>query len=113
MIQCSDCEHLSRGSDGTLAFKCDPFTNIKEPACLTKWQLIKIDQMVQAYQATVKYYERLAPMQEKMFKVMEREMEDMDEAEKWKVDDDDAPTDSDDSDDSDTDDPFKADANWR
>jgi hypothetical protein len=43
--------------------------------------------MVATYQATLEYYRRLAPMQEKMLKVVEREMEDMNEAEKWKVDD--------------------------
>jgi len=97
MIQCRDCELFERDASGRFAFKCDPFTNIKEPECLTKWQLIKIDQMVHAYQATLDYYRRLAPMQEKMFRVMEREMDEMDESEKWKVDDEeDDPHDTDD-----------------
>ena len=84
MIQCSDCEHLSRGSDGTLAFKCDPFTNVKEPECLVKWQLLKLDTMVRAYQATLQMYERLAPLQEKMFRQMEREIQESEEADSWK-----------------------------
>jgi len=89
MIQCENCEYFQRSPSGEISFKCDPFTNIKEPECLVKWQLIKINQMVAGYQATLEYYRKFAPMQEKMFKVMEREIDDMDESEKWKVDEDD------------------------
>ncbi len=89
MIQCSECEFFQRGPDGQVAFRCDPFTNIKEPECLAKWQLIKINQMVASYQGTLNYYRKLAPMQEKMFKFMEREIEDISEADKWKVDEED------------------------
>jgi hypothetical protein len=89
MIQCKDCELFSRGANGEITFSCDPFTNIKEPECLAKWQLIKINQMVASYQATLEYYRKLAPMQEKMFKVMERELDDINEAEKWKIADED------------------------
>lgn len=89
MMQCKDCEFFKRGEDRQISFACDPFTNIKEAECLIKWQLIKTNQMVAAYQATLEYYHKLAPMQEKMFKVMERELDDMNEAEKWKVDDED------------------------
>jgi len=88
MIQCKDCECFNRDEDGRVSFSCDPFSNVKEPECLAKWELIKIDQMVQAYHATLDYYRRLAPMQEKMFKVMEREMDDLNEADRWKVDED-------------------------
>ena len=84
MIQCPDCEYFNRDEKGHISFGCDPFTNIKEPDCLTKWQLIKINQMVEAYQAMLGYYEKLAPMQNKLFKAMERELDDMDEGEKWK-----------------------------
>ncbi len=89
MIQCKDCEFFQPGEDRQIAFACDPFSNIKEAECLIKWQLIKTNQMVAAYQATLEYYHKLAPMQEKMFKVVERELDDMNEAEKWKVDDED------------------------
>lgn len=87
MIQCSDCEHFRRGEDGEVSFACDPFSTIKEPECLAKWQLIKVNQMVAGYQATLRYYERFAPMQEKMFKLMENEIDEMGESEKWKTDD--------------------------
>ena len=100
MTHCKDCEHFHRDDHGRVSFRCDPFLNVIEPECIEKWQLIKIDQMVQAYQATLKYYEKLAPMQEKMFKVMEQELDDISESEKWKVDDEDedkdSPADSDD-----------------
>ncbi len=87
MIQCESCQYFHRGGDGEVSFRCDPFSTIVEPECLMKWQLIKINQMVASYQATLGYYRKLAPMQEKMFKFMEREMDDMSEGEKWKVDD--------------------------
>lgn len=87
MITCENCEFFHRGESGDVSFSCDPFGTIKEPQCLVKWQLIKINQMVSSYQATLDYYRKLAPMQEKMFKVMEREMDDMNESDKWKVED--------------------------
>lgn len=88
MIQCSECEHCVRGPDGSIRFTCDPFSSIKEPECLIKWQLIKLDMMVQAYQVTVDFYKKIAPMQEKMFRHMEREMDDVDEADRWKYEED-------------------------
>jgi len=88
MIQCHDCQYFHRGQDGEISFSCDPFETIVEPECLIKWQLVKINQMVASYQATLEYYRKLAPMQEKMFQVMEREIDELNEGEKWKVDDD-------------------------
>jgi hypothetical protein len=85
MIQCKDCEFFHRSASGEITFACDPFNNVREPECLAKWQLIKINQMVASYQATLDYYRRLAPMQEKMFKVMERELDDINEADRWKI----------------------------
>jgi hypothetical protein len=84
MIQCSDCEYFHRSETGQISFRCDPFTCIKEPECIQKWQLIKINQMVDAYHATLSYYQKLAPMQDKLFKAMERELDDMQEGENWK-----------------------------
>ena len=95
MIQCVDCEHYHRGEDGEIGFSCDPFTTILEPECLAKWQLIKMNQLVAGYQSTVAYYERFAPMQEKMFRMMEREMDDMSEADQWKYEEDDDNNDND------------------
>jgi hypothetical protein len=89
MIQCSECEHFVQGPGGQSGFTCNPFSTIKEPECLTKWQLIKLDTMVRAYQATLDMYRRLAPLQEKMFRHMQREIDDADEADSWKYDPDD------------------------
>ena len=88
MIQCQQCEFFRRDERGAISLACDPFSTIKEPECLAKWQLAKITQLVAAYQATLDYYRKLAPMQEKMFKVMEREIDDISEADQWKVADD-------------------------
>ena len=85
MIQCKDCEFCKVGPDGQLAFACDPFSNVKEPECVQKWQLLKIDMMVRSYQATLDYYRKLAPLQERMFKHVERELDDIDESDKWKT----------------------------
>jgi len=89
MIQCKDCPFFHRTDSGEISFSCDPFGTIVEPECLQKWQLIKINQMVAGYQSTLNYYRKLAPMQEKMFKFMEREIDEMDESEKWKLPEDD------------------------
>ena len=84
MINCQDCEYFQRGPDGAAIFRCDPFSTIKEPECLIKWQLLKLETMVRSYQATLRIYQKLAPMQEKMFRHMEREIDDLDESEEWR-----------------------------
>ena len=87
MIQCKDCELCEISDDGRRTFKCDPFVNVKEPECIAKWQLIRLDMLVASYQGMMKWYEKLAPIQDKMFKYMKREMEGMDESDQWKIDD--------------------------
>ena len=89
MLQCSDCELAEVGPQGEVRLRCNPFSNVKEPECLQKWQLMKLEAMVQAYGATLMQYRRMAPLQEKMMKFMEREIDDIDEGEKWKTDEDD------------------------
>jgi hypothetical protein len=96
MLQCSECEHFARGPGGQVSFKCDPFANIKEPECLIKWQILrtvelgqKMDRMVAAYEATLDIYKRFAPLQEKMFRHMEREIDEVEEADAWKYDEED------------------------
>jgi len=84
MIRCKDCEFCHIGPDGNIELKCHPFQNVKESECLVKWQLLKLDTMVRAYMVTVAHYKKLAPMQEKMMKAMERELDDIDEADSWK-----------------------------
>ena len=94
MIQCSECEYCTRSPSGEISFRCDPFSTIKEPECLAKWQLLrttelsrKLDRLVGAYEATLEIYRRFAPMQEKMFKHMEREIDDVEGSDAWKYED--------------------------
>ena len=89
MIQCKDCELYEIGPNGQRTFKCDPFSNIKEPECLAKWQLIRLDMLVACYQSMNKWYGKMAPMQDKIFKYMNKELEDLDESDKWKTEDED------------------------
>ena len=86
MNQCRDCEFFVREENGRIMLRCDPFSTIKEPACLEKWQLLRLDALLQSYQTTLRWYQKLAPMQEKMFEYMKREMEDIEDADSWKYD---------------------------
>ena len=87
MIQCKDCEFCETSPDGKRTFTCDPFVNIKEAECIAKWQLIRLDMLVASYQSMMGWYGKMAPLQDKIFKYMEREIEDIDESEKWKIED--------------------------
>jgi hypothetical protein len=89
MLQCENCEFFYRDEKGRIQLRCDPFSTIKEPECLAKWQLLRQDALLQAYHATLQWQQRLAPMQEKMFEFMKREMDDLDESDSWKNQDDD------------------------
>ena len=89
MLRCQDCEFFRQGLDGSPELTCDPFATIKEPECLAKWQLVQLTVIAKSHQATLDMYQRLAPLQEKMFKHMEREIEDADEADRWKCDEED------------------------
>ena len=40
MLQCQDCEFGKELPDGGIDLTCDPARNIKEPECLTKWQIL-------------------------------------------------------------------------
>jgi hypothetical protein len=94
MLQCSECEYFQRGTNGQVGFRCDPFSTIKEPECLVKWQLLrlgemgqKLDRMVGAYEATLAMYKRMEPLQEKMMRHMEREIDEAEEGDAWKHED--------------------------
>lgn len=89
MMQCKDCEYYSQMSDGSPHLACDAFSTIKEPECLAKLQLFELMTVSRSHQATLDLYRRFAPLQEKMFKQVERELNDVDEADKWKKQDDD------------------------
>jgi hypothetical protein len=84
VIQCKDCEFCELGPDGQANLKCNPFTNIREPECLVKWQLLRLDLMTRAYMMTVAEYRKLAPLQDKLYRHMSREIDEMDDNESWK-----------------------------
>ena len=44
--------------------------------------------LVASYQNMMRWQNKLAPLQDKMFRYMEREIDEMDETDRWKVDDD-------------------------
>jgi hypothetical protein len=87
MIQCKDCQLCEISADGRRTFKCDPFFNIIEPECIAKWQLIRLDMLLAGYQEMLRGQAKLAPLQDKIFKYMQREIEDLDESDRWKLDD--------------------------
>ena len=86
MIQCKDCEFCEMTEDGRRTFKCDPFTNIRETECIFKWQLIRLDMLAAGQQGMLQWQGKLAPLQDKIFKYMQREIESIDESEQWKLD---------------------------
>lgn len=84
MLQCKDCEFFEKGADGQMHFRCDPFEDVREPECVLKWQLLQMESLTRMYQETMEQCQKLAPLQERMFKAMEREVSEMEEAERWK-----------------------------
>lgn len=88
MIQCAECEFYSNEPDGRRVFRCDPFVNIKEPECLQKWQLLRLDMLVSSFQSMSLWQHKMAPMQEKLFKYVKRELDDIEESDSWKIIDD-------------------------
>ena len=87
MIQCKDCEYYEQDEHGRRVFRCDPFQCIKEPDCLLKWQLLRMDLLVSHYQTMLSMQQKLAPVQDKILKYVKRELEDIDEADSWKTED--------------------------
>lgn len=87
MLQCKDCEFFQISENGARTFKCDPFNSVKEPECVAKWQLIRLDMLLASYQSMLRWYEKMSPLQDKLFKYMQREIEDMNESDNWKIDD--------------------------
>ena len=52
--------------------------------------------LLASYQAMLKFQHKMAPLQDKILKYMQKEIEDLDESDKWKVDEE--PEDQDDTD---------------
>lgn len=84
MIQCFECEFYEAGSGGSRIFKCDPFVNIKEPECLLKWQLMRLDMLAASHKGMLGWQKKLGPLQDKLFNYMQREINEIDESEQWR-----------------------------
>ncbi|AQQ69996.1 hypothetical protein SMSP2_00333 [Limihaloglobus sulfuriphilus] len=84
MIQCKDCELCDFKEGKGIVFRCNPFVNIKEPECLTKWQLMKTDHLIANMNMLLRSQQKLAPIQDKLIKFMEREIDDIEETDSWK-----------------------------
>jgi hypothetical protein len=87
MIQCKDCEYYKEGENGQRIFECDPFKSIKEPECLMKWQLLRLDLLLTHQQAMLASQRKMAPMQDKIFKYLKRELDDIEDTDRWKLED--------------------------
>lgn len=85
MILCKDCEFYRQDADGRRTFLCDPFSTIKEAECLQKWQLLRLDMLLATYQSMNAFNSRLAPLQDKIFKYINREIQDIEDSESWKT----------------------------
>ena len=92
MVQCTECEYFQQDEQGRRVFRCDPFRNIKEPECLMKWQLLRLDLLLQQNHATMAWQQKMSPIQDKIFKYMQREINDIEESDSWKLDQDDDDT---------------------
>jgi len=96
MLRCEDCEFFHRNADGSPHLTCDPYSTIKEPECVAKWQLVQLQIIASSHQATLEVQRRFAPLQEKLFRHMEREIDETEEADRWKYDPDEGDDDDDD-----------------
>lgn len=96
MLRCEDCEFFKRLPDGSPHLACDPYSTIKEPECLAKWELRQLQIIADAHRATLDMHRRFAPLQQKLFKHLEKEIDETEDADRWKYDPSDDASDEDD-----------------
>ena len=84
MIQCSQCEYCIIAENGRKILKCDPFSNVKEPECLQKLQILRLDMLLASYRGMLRFQEKMGPVQDKLINYVEREIDSIEESEKWK-----------------------------
>lgn len=89
MIDCNDCEFCEIDGNGRKSFKCDPFSNVKEPECLQKHQIFRLDMLIRSYHSMLRFQEKMAPMQDKIIDYVKREIDDIEDSESWKSSDED------------------------
>lgn len=64
-----------------------------------KWQLMRLDMLLSTQEALFRNNEKLAPLQDKLIRYVEKEIDDIDDADSWKYGDEDIDDDYDDEDD--------------
>ena len=84
MIQCKDCELCDFNEGKGVVFRCNPFVNIKEAECIAKWQMMKIDLLIANQNMMMRSQQKLGPIQDKLIKFMEREIDDVEDTDSWK-----------------------------
>ena len=88
MLRCQDCDLYRERPDGTGALTCNPFVTIKEPECRAQLQLTYLKIVAESHQSTLALYRRFAPLQERMLRHIEREIDEAEEDDRWKIGDD-------------------------
>ncbi|ARN56749.1 hypothetical protein [Sedimentisphaera salicampi] len=84
MIQCKDCKYCKEGANGEMIFLCNPFKYIVEPECLQKWQIMKLNELLSIQTSQARANSKLNDIQDKIIKYVEREIDDMEDADGWK-----------------------------
>ena len=79
MIQCKDCELCV---DGQLT--CNPAENLKETACLLKWQLIRLNDIDRRLEESQALSDSMMPRLEKLLEHQERNAASDEDGESWK-----------------------------
>ncbi len=64
--------------------KCNPFENVKDESCLQRLLLLRTDMLVGMYSNMLSFYQNMAPMQKKMMKFMDNEIDELDQTDSWK-----------------------------
>ncbi len=77
MLQCCNCEFGKEMPNGNIEMTCNPARNVKEEACLLKWQLLKLAS-VERMQA------HLMPLQAKLLQHNCSQIDDLQKGESWK-----------------------------
>ena len=63
---------------------CNPAENIKEEACLLKWQLLVLDNLDRRVEKSDAFTLRMAPRMEKLLEAQERRAAEQEGGESWK-----------------------------
>lgn len=85
MLKCNECEFYQPTAEGRKNFLCDPFSTVKEPECLQKWQILRLEMLLAGYGQMLAAQQSMEPMHRKMMQYVEREIDGINEADQWKL----------------------------